>query len=876
MYLKISVKGQKDQFISLSERAYTIGRTTENDIVINHPVVSRHHARLDYQDGDWFYKDLGSRNGSHLGKRPFREGPLQKDQVLTIGHPERRDVIVMMSHQGEDRSEVHIQTDSDGWIKLGLIRPQPTQILLGRSSDCDFVLPAPMVSRRHASLLIEKGGLFLTDLNSSNGTFLGGIQIRGKQRLGVGDVVQIGSFRLKVISLATIEVWIASQGMHLEGRNVLIKVRQAGQEKVILDHVNISCRPRELIGLVGGSGAGKTTLMKALSGILPPDGEILVEGDNLYAQYELYRSMIGYVPQDDILHQDLTVEQALRYSAKLRLPSDVGAAEIETRVSRVLEQVELSGQREQTITSLSGGQRKRASIAVELLADPPLLFLDEPTSGLDPSLEKKMMLMLRRLADQGKTILVVTHATANIKLCDQVAFMSGGKMVYFGSPKLAENFFDVPQGDFGAIYDAISDSEPAEAARKALHWSDRFNTSSLYRSQQNQRLSAPSQKTASTSARLQAQSYGQRGSMPRQFAILVSRYFELILRDRILISILFLIMPLIAGYLLLITGPAWLTGNVQEMDADLSLVSKLGLESRTFTFAGNSQALVFMMALSSILLGLFASSYEIVKEQTIYARERMVFLKLVPYLGSKVFLLGIFAAMQIALFLFVLGTKIRFPTESVTGTLPVPVEMFLTLFLGALGAIMMGLLISAVAPNATSVSYFILGIMFIQILFAGVLFKLPGTANTISYLTFSRWTTESLGMTIDLDGLNTTYSKTRIDLGPRNEMVTTTIKQPAEDWKCVDITQEYRSFPGCTQPVPVPVVKENKLVEVEKEHSESIEINPKPEVIDTPLEFTLSYEPDPARMAAHWLMQLLFFAVLFLITLATLRQRDIV
>lgn len=875
MYLKISVKGKKDQYIPLAERSYTLGRTSESDIVIDHPIISRHHARLENRNGQWFFIDLKSRNGSFLEDQPFREGWLRINQSLTLGAPDRKDVEVSITKQaGNLPNEGSAMTD--GWMKLGQIQPGTSALLLGRSSECDFVLPSLVVSRRHATLQVEQDRLILTDLNSSNGTYLGGVRIHGRQIAHPGDVVQIGPFRLDLSNPQNILVLIASQGMHLEGRNLLVEVQQEGRTKVILDHVNISCQPRELIGLVGGSGAGKTTLMKTLSGILPPEGEVLVEGDNLYNQYDLYRSLIGYVPQDDILHQELTVEHALRYSAKLRLPPDLGVAEIENRISRVLEQVELSGQRDQTISSLSGGQRKRASIAVELLADPPLLFLDEPTSGLDPSLEKKMMIMLRRLADQGKTILVVTHATANINLCDQVAFMAGGKMVYFGPPNQAEKFFNVAQGDFGAIYEEIGDAEPGQAARKAADWSTRFKESHLYTSNVTQRLSSSSPKKGATSpGGLQNPSTRLSRRAGWQFFILTQRYFELIFRDRVLITILFVIMPLIAGYLLLIAEPAWLTGDLVELESDLGVMTMLGTESRTFSFAGNGQALVFMMALSSVLLGLFASSYEIVKERTVYARERMVFLKLVPYLGSKVVLLGLFAALQIALFLVVLGSKIRFPTESVIGVFPVFMEMFVTLFLGTLAAILMGLLISAVAPNTSSVSYFILGIMFIQILFAGVLFKLPGIANTISYLTVSRWTTQALGMTINLDALNDEFSKTRIDLKPRNEWVTTKIKQPAEDWSCVDVTEEYKTFPGCAQPIPVPVVKENKLVEVEKEHKEKVEFDPAPETINTPLEFTLTYAPDPKRLIEHWSVQFIFSIVLFLVTLIALKRRDI-
>ena len=194
---------------------------------------------------------------------------------------------------------------------------------------------------------------------------------------------------------------------------------------------------------------------------------MLVNGDDLYRHFDLYRTMVGYVPQDDIIHRDLTVINALRYAAQLRLPPDTSAEEIEQRIDKVLEQVEMVGQKEQVVSSLSGGQRKRVSIAAELLAEPNLFFLDEPTSGLDPGLEKKMMHTLRRLADGGRTIVLVTHATANIVQCDHVCFLSQGRMVYFGPPEEALDYFGVTSGDFADIYAQLDDPDPSRAAKES-------------------------------------------------------------------------------------------------------------------------------------------------------------------------------------------------------------------------------------------------------------------------------------------------------------------------------------------------------------------------------------------------------------------------
>ena len=202
------------------------------------------------------------------------------------------------------------------------------------------------------------------------------------------------------------------------------------------------------MALVGGSGAGKSTLMKTLLGIEPTtSGTVFLNGDDLRRNFDLYRTQIGYVPQDDIVHADLTVEEVLTYACQLRLPPDTN---ISTVVDHTLEQIKLEHVRHTFIRDLSGGQRKRVSIGVELLADPKLFFLDEPTSGLDPGLDKEMMKLLRELADQGRTIILVTHATANLEVCNRIAFMGrGGRLccLWLISQE-ALDFFEMPAVDF--------------------------------------------------------------------------------------------------------------------------------------------------------------------------------------------------------------------------------------------------------------------------------------------------------------------------------------------------------------------------------------------------------------------------------------------
>ncbi len=885
--------------IELDRDACTLGRSPENDIVIDSPLISRRHARLERMGAEWVYEDLGSRNGTRGEGQRIQRVTLTNQLRLQVG--ENPANLVVLSFQipaaptttddGPIRTtaeqDVRVDTIMEkkesvtGFVPLTpLFPPSPAQktLILGRSSDADIRLQAPSVSRRHALLSPAGDEWTLEDLNSSNGTFVNGRRINGPVKLHAGDRIQAGPFRLEYQGQGRVQVFSSSRGLRLDGQDLTVEVTSDGKRKQILKNVTLSCYPQEFIGLVGGSGAGKSTLMKALSGLMHSKGRVLVEGEDLYQNFDAYRSQIGYVPQDDILHKELSVEQALRYSARLRLPGDIGDQEVESRVTKVLEQVELSGQRGQTIQSLSGGQRKRASIAVELLADPPLFFLDEPTSGLDPGLEKKMMVMLGKLAREGKTIMLVTHATANITECDQVAFLSQGRMVFFGPPRQAGEFFDVGPENFADIYDEISAPTPQQAEARASSWEERFKASTFHQTFVRDRvrtISAPQGRQRNTSPGART----NRRANPRinpwmQFVLLARRYFDLILRDRTLLTILLAIMPLLAILILGIAESNWLTGDTPEaISRILGGEMSSGAKSASYFASGGGQKLLFIMALTSVMLGLFSSAYEIVKERTIYERERMVFLQLIPYLASKIIPLAAFASIQCFLFLLVIGLKVRFPFM---GTfLPFFIEAYLTLFLAVLTAICLGLFISALARNQNAVTYVILGILFLQITFAGVIFELPGATRLLSSLTLTRWTMQALGASVDLERLDA-LSRTRFQPGPLTQEVEVEVEKPDPNWQPVTVVTQPQQVPGCAEPVPMPSVVENEMVTVTEKIRRTVTIEkPDPLEIHTPYGFTLDYASSPWNLLANWAM-LAGLCLLFSGgTLFVLKQRDI-
>jgi ABC transport system ATP-binding/permease protein len=712
--------------IVLTREPLTIGRHPTNDVVIDIATASAEHAILEYVDGQQRLTDRGSRNGTFVNGQRISIAMLKDGDIIRIGDA-RGNSVSLTFHAGQAPQSTAVETFD--------LAANDT-LTIGRDPGCDLTLDSPLVSRHHARLERSGPTHTLIDLGSTNGTFVNSQRI-DQSRLRPGDIVQIGPYRLTYQPGAISQVLPAQRG-RLEALHLTRRVEDG---RLILNDVSLSIAPREFVAIVGGSGAGKTTLLNALSGFDPAEGRVLLSGDDFYAHFDLYRGLIGYVPQDDIIHRELPVGQALRYAAQLRLPHDTSAGEIDSRIERVLTEVEMDEQAERIIGRLSGGQRKRVSIGVELLAEPGVFFLDEATSGLDPGLEKKLMYTLRRLADGGRTVVLVTHATANIKQCDHVAFMgAGGRLVFFGPPDRALDFFGVK--DFADIYGEI-DTAPAL-------WEKRFRESTYYEQYILSRMRnlevSPSRHPALSPALNPAfapSRIAPRANPLRQFAILAQRYFELVVRDKVLLTVLLAVMPLMGLLLAVIAQPSALVGD------SASRITQIVSESKAYSIAGQAQVVLLMMALAAIFVGLFAASFELVRERAIYHRERMVNLRLDAYLASKFVVLVGFAALQIMALIVVVALRVQFPFDGVL--LPGPLEMYLTLLLASAAGICLGLLVSALVTSHNSVIYVVLLAVFAQIMFGGVLFDV---APPLSALTLTRWTVEALGSTVNLPALN--------------------------------------------------------------------------------------------------------------------------
>jgi ABC-type multidrug transport system ATPase subunit len=508
------------------------------------------------------------------------------------------------------------------------------------------------------------------------------------------------------------------------------------QEINLLEDISLSIHPQEFAALVGLSGAGKSTLMDALNGFRPAThGAVFVNNINLYQQFDLFRNDMGYVPQQDIVHTQLTVYKALDYAAQLRMPADTTADERHQRILEVMEELDLSERKDVPIHKLSGGQLKRVSIGVELLTKPRLFFLDEPTSGLDPGTEYNMMRLLRRLADQGRTILLITHATKNVMMCDKVIILvRGGHLAYYGPPEEALTYFDQFRSDrerrtkdieFDDIYAILED----EARGTSEDWAERYRHSPQYASNVVQRLQeregptpAAEAPTGATAASMRRMVSSKGVSALRQFFILSMRNLSIMAQDKATLGLMLALSPLIG-----LMDFMWGRNLFDPAEGD----------------PGKIITMLFMMGLISILVGALASVREIVKEIDIYKRERAVNLKIVPYIMSKVWVGFVLALYQALVFLIFKSVMVGLgPGQlGLTGWL----ALYITLFLGAMSGYLMGLAISAAAPNQNMALLLVIVVLVPQFLFAGGLMPLdliPG-GKFISYIVSTRWAFET-------------------------------------------------------------------------------------------------------------------------------------
>ncbi|MEG4859726.1 ATP-binding cassette domain-containing protein [Microcoleus sp. K1-B6] len=713
-YIVLSNQGQVLQ-LELKQQQHVLGRDrTRADLVIPDAwrAVSGVHAVL-RQIGDnyWIYDGDGQRpstNGLFVDRTRITPNDgycLKNGTEIKIGlDPQNQ---VLLSYFNPLANQVAVASKQSILLKN-------RSVLLGRDPNASLQLDAPLVSRRHATIDQDSRGNYILRDHSVNGVFVNGQRVTNSVQLSEGDAIRIGPFTLTYRS-GELQMQDSGHQIRLDADSLVIPKR--------LDNITLAIEPGQFVALVGGSGAGKSTLMRTLLGIeKTTNGAVFLNGDNLRQNFNIYRNQIGYVPQDDIVHADLTVEEVLSYAAKLRLPPDTDVKQV---VAKTLEDIEMTHRRKALVKQLSGGQRKRVSIGVELLADPKLFFLDEPTSGLDPGLDKKMMQLLRKLANQGRTVILVTHATANITMCDRIVFMGrGGRLCYFGPPREALDFFDVKTGDFADIYNELETGET-----NVQSWAEKFNKSPYYQRYIVNHFSTgnANAKTPSAPSVPKSQSFG------KQLVLLAQRYFQLISRDLVNLSLALLTAPI---------GISLLRLAVRDKDPLIGAPEA--------TLAPLALRVLFVFTCAAIWVGLATSLQEIVKESAIYLRERLVNLGLFAYLGSKIFILSGLAVLQTLLMVGVILIAFKSPEPSfISWAMGASITTFLTL----MSCISLGLVVSAIVKNSSQANSALPLLLLPQIIFSGVLFKMEGAASKFSWLMLSRWSVGAYGSLVNVNGM---------------------------------------------------------------------------------------------------------------------------
>lgn len=432
---------------SLMHREYAVrtdrvivGRDAETSaIVCSGPTISRQHLAVTTVNGvDYVVEDLNSTNGVFVNRQRIKGmAPLADGDLIGLGS----DKIVHLRFQLES-------SRNRPWVER--LPPKPAWEI-GRAPACDVSLAfESTVSWKHAVLRPHNGRIEIIDPGSLNGVWLNGRRIR-RTPLTPTDSVMIGStvLRFELLDDGALRVVRRDFGGQVALECVALTRDVGGgglrsRAKRILDRVSLSIQPGEFVGLLGPSGAGKSTLLKSLNGYTPPTyGCVLLNETPLYPCFDMFRNVIGYVPQDDIVHPELTVESSLDYIARLRLPPDVTAQQRRELIDSTIETLGLSHVRANHIYELSGGQRKRVSIGCELITRPSILFLDEPTSGMDPSTEERLMRHFQGMASRGTTVLITTHILYNLGLLDRIVILARGRLVFFGTPHEAAQFFTI-------------------------------------------------------------------------------------------------------------------------------------------------------------------------------------------------------------------------------------------------------------------------------------------------------------------------------------------------------------------------------------------------------------------------------------------------
>ncbi|MBW0012766.1 FHA domain-containing protein [Mycobacterium sp.] len=594
------------------------------------------------------------------------------------------------------------------------LESMPGAIKIGRANDNDIVIPEVLASRHHATLVPTPNGTEIRDNRSINGTFVNGARVESAL-LHDGDVVTIGNIDL-VFAGGTLarrdETATATRTGGLDVRGVSWTIEN---NKTLLDDISLGAQPGTLTAVIGPSGAGKSTFARLVAGYThPTTGTVSFEGHNIHAEYASLRSRIGMVPQDDVVHGQLTVQQALMYAAELRLPPDTTKADRAQVVARVLEELEMSQHLHTRVDKLSGGQRKRASVALELLTGPSLLILDEPTSGLDPALDRQVMTMLRQLADAGRVVLVVTHSLTYLDVCDQVLLLApGGKTAFCGPP-----------GQIGP-------------AMGTTNWADIFSTVANDPDGAKARYLArtgppPPPPPAEKPAELGDPSHT---SLFRQFSTIARRQVRLIVSDR--------------GYFIFLALLPFIMGSLS-----MSVPGDVGFGKPNPMGAAPTEPgqILVLLNVGAVFMGTALTIRDLIGERAIFLREQAVGLSTSAYLLAKVCVYTVFAVIQSGIVTVITILGKGGPTQGAVALGNPDVELFVDIAMTTVASAMLGLVLSSIARSNEQIMPLLVVAVMSQLVFSGGMIPVTGRLglDQMSWATPARWGFATSASTVDL------------------------------------------------------------------------------------------------------------------------------
>jgi ABC-type multidrug transport system ATPase subunit len=711
-------------------RDIVVGRDPRADICIASPLVSRAHILLRFGAGQWAATDNGSLNGIFVNGRRVPSVAISDGQIINIGEP---DGPALTFGFGRHTGGAEAPPTAPVVLRTSPSIPQaatprnsapkaqsrrrasvPGAITVGRTPDNDVVIADVLASRHHAMLVPTGGAMEIRDAGTLNGTFVNGVRIDAAP-LHEGDVVTIGNVDV-VFSAGTlvprcqIDTASPTGGLQVQGATLTIE-----QGRTLLDNIAFSARPGTLTAVIGPSGAGKSTLAKLIAGTtLPTQGRVSFEGHDIHAAYASLRSRIGLVPQDDVVHSRLTVDQALNYAAELRLPPDTSKEDRRQIVAQVLEELELTPHANTRVDKLSGGQRKRASVAMELLTGPSLLILDEPTSGLDPALDRQVMAMLRKLADAGRVVIVVTHSLTYLNVCDQVVLLApGGKVAFSGSP---------------------ADVGPAMGT---TDWADIFSEVAANPDAANQRYLA---RVGPSPAPAEAEKPADLGkpvqtSLRRQFATIARRQLRLILSDRGYFIFLVLL-PFILGALSLAVP-----GNVG-----------FGIPNPMGSAPDEPSEILVLLNIGAVFMGIALTIRDLIGERPIFRREQAVGLSTWAYLMAKVVVYCTAAVIGSAVMVGIVLFGKNGPTRGAVLLHNAALELFVTVAATCVASVILGLALSALARSNEQIMPLLVVAIMSQLVLSGGLLPVAARLGLeqLSWVTPARWGHAAAASTVDL------------------------------------------------------------------------------------------------------------------------------